>query len=275
MIEPRASAVPPTSDAAELARIVCETCWAHFRSWDAWPGISVHHESDVTWTESPIAHVFFNQMFGARFGRGEARRRIAAVVTQARYRNVPVIWRVGPDSAPDNLGQRLEEGGFVFADHSAAMAMDLTRLDAGEDIAEHVAIEPVRDEATLRAWNSVAIEGFGFPAFVEEPGYQMHRAIGTDADKPHQHFLARIDGEPVGMATLLTLSGVATLQNLATRVAARRRGIGTALTRHVMREGRKRGFTTGVLQASAMGHGLYRTIGFREVGQLSSYRLSG
>ena len=46
------SVVPPTTDAADLAKIVCEACWAHFRSWGAWPGITVHSESDLTWTEA-------------------------------------------------------------------------------------------------------------------------------------------------------------------------------------------------------------------------------
>jgi ribosomal protein S18 acetylase RimI-like enzyme len=86
-------------------------------------------------------------------------------------------------------------------------------------------------------------------------------------------YLARIDGTAVGMATLVTECGVATLQNLATRKNARRHGVGTALTRHVMREGRKRGLATGVLQASSMGQGVYRRIGFREVGRVSEYIL--
>ncbi|MDA0368040.1 MAG: GNAT family N-acetyltransferase [Proteobacteria bacterium] len=266
-------AVPPSADAAYLARIVCETCWAHFRSWAAWPGIAVHVESDVTWTEAPIPHIFFNQVYGARFGRGESRRRIATMVSHARHLNVPLIWRVGADSAPENLGSRLEEGGFSFGDEAVAMAMDLQRLEAGEDIADHVTIESVRDDATLREWNEIGLEGFEFPNFAGEPSFQLHRAIGLDTAQPHQHFVARIDGVAVGMATLTIYCGVATLQNLATRAAYRRRGIGTALTRHAMREGRKRGFLTGVLQASPMGRGVYRDIGFRDVGIVSSYLL--
>lgn len=265
--------VPPTADVADLARIVCETCWAHFRSWAAWPGIAVHVESDVTWTEAPIPHVFFNQVYGARFTRGETRRRIATIVSHARHLGVPVIWRVGPDGSPDNLGLRLEEGGFSFGDDAVAMAMDLKDLEDGDDVAEHVAIEPVRDDATLRVWNDIGLEGFGFPPVAREPSFQLHRAIGLDDARPHQHFVARIDGVAAGMATLTTYCGVATLQNLATRTAFRRRGIGTALTRHAMREGRKRGFLTGVLQASEMGRGIYRDIGFRDVGTISSYLL--
>lgn len=265
------SVVPPTTDAADLAKIVCEACWAHFRSWGAWSGITVHAESDLTWTEAPIPHVFFNQVYGARFRRGETRRRISTIVTQAGHRGMPVIWRVGPDSTPGNLGRRLEEGGFRYADDALAMAVDLANFDLEEETPSHLVIEPVRDDAALREWTSVAAEGFGFPAFAAEPVFAMHRAIGLDAAQPHEMYLARIDGTAVGMATLVTDCGVATLQNLATVAGARRRGVGTALTRHVMREGRKRGLATGVLQASSMGLGVYRNLGFREVGRVFEY----
>jgi ribosomal protein S18 acetylase RimI-like enzyme len=267
------SVIPPTTDAADLAKIVCEACWAHFRSWDAWSGMTVHSEADVTWTEAPIPHVFFNQVYGARFGRGETRRRISTIVTQARHRGTPVIWRVGPDSTPGNLGRRLEEGGFKYADDALAMAANLASFDLEEEPPPHLVIEAVRDDAALREWTSVGAEGFEFPSFAEEPVFAMHRAIGLDTTLPHKMYLARIDGTAVGMATLVTDCGVATLQNLATRVSARRRGVGTALTRHVMREGRKRGLATGVLQASSMGQGVYRNLGFREVGRVFEYVL--
>jgi ribosomal protein S18 acetylase RimI-like enzyme len=265
--------VPPTTDAADLAKIVCEACWAHFRSWAAWPGITVHAEHDITWTEAPITHVFFNQVYGARFSRLETRRRISTIVTQAQHRGMPVIWRVGPDSTPDNLGLRLEDGGFTYVDDALAMAVDLAAFEIDEQPPSHIQIETVQDDAGLREWTSIGIEGFDFPTFAEEPVFAMHRAIGRDAARSHEMYLARIDGTAVGMATLVTECGVATLQNLATRKNARRQGVGTALPRHVMREGRKRGLATGVLQASSMGQGVYRRIGFGEVGRVSEYIL--
>jgi ribosomal protein S18 acetylase RimI-like enzyme len=186
---------------------------------------------------------------------------------------MPVIWRVGPDSTPDNLGRRLEEGGFKYADDALAMAVDLGHFDIDEEAPAHIQIEAVRDDPGLREWTSIGAEGFGFPAFAEEPVFAMHRALGLEPERSHQMYLAHVDGAAVGMATLVTDCGVATLQNLATRENARRHGVGMALTRHVMREGRKRGLATGVLQASTMGQGIYRNIGFREVGRVLEFVL--
>jgi ribosomal protein S18 acetylase RimI-like enzyme len=235
--------------------------------------MKVHNDADLTWTEAPIPHVVFNQVYGARFRRDETHRRISTIVTQARHRGMPVIWRVGPDSTPGNLGRRLEEGGFKYADDALAMAVDLSSFDLEEEAPPHLVIEPVRDDAALREWTAVAADGFGFPEFAADPLFEMHRAIGLDAAQPHQMYLARLDRTAVGMATLVTDCGVATLQNLATIADSRRCGVGTALTRHVMREGRKRGLSTGVLQASSLGLGIYRSIGFREVGRLFEYSL--
>ena len=268
-----APVVLPNTPTPDLARIVCENCWTHFRSWAAWPGITVHHEPDVTWSEAPIPHVFFNQVYGARFRYSAAERRIATLKGHAERRGMPLIWRVGPDSTPGNLPRLLERGGLTYADDGLAMAMDLAQLDLRDPTSSHVVIRDVRDDAALRLWTEIGIEGFEFPASMAGPVFDMHRAMGLGPDRNHQHFLAGIDGETVGMATMTTHCGVVALQNLATRRAYRRRGVGTALARHVMREGRKRGFRTGVLQASSLGQGLYRAIGFREVGRVFEFVL--
>ncbi len=261
--------VPPSTRVEDLARIVCENCWAHFRSWNAWDGITVHHEKDVTWSEAPLRDVFFNQVYGARFRYSAAERRIRTLVGDAERRGVPLIWRVGPDSAPGNLGLLLEKAGLSYADDGLAMALDLAQLPNLET--KHISIEPVRNDAEMRTWTEIGIEAFGLaPAFTEAV-YEMHRAMGMGPDKPHQHFLARIDGTAVAMATMTTYCGVAALQNLGTLEAWRRRGAGTALTRHVMRAGRDMGFKTGVLQSSVLGQGVYRALGFPEVGRVYEY----
>jgi ribosomal protein S18 acetylase RimI-like enzyme len=59
--------------------------------------------------------------------------------------------------------------------------------------------------------------------------------------------------------------GTVGIYNVATLREARGLGLGGALTRYAIAEGRRRGATVAILQASAMGRHLYETIGFREV----------
>ena len=173
MLDVAKSAVPSTTDATELAKIICEACWSHFRSWNAWSGMKVHNDASLTWTEAPIPHSVFNQVYGARFRSDETHRRISTIVTGARQRGMPVIWRVGPDSSPRDLGRRLEEAGFKYADDALAMAVDLSSFDLEEEAPPHLVIEPVRDDAMLREWTAVAAHGFGFPEFVADPLFEI------------------------------------------------------------------------------------------------------
>ncbi len=79
-------------------------------------------------------------------------------------------------------------------------------------------------------------------------------------------FVAYLEGEPVACAMTLLSHGIAGVFYVATVEHARRRGLGDALTRIATREGFRLGAAAAWLGASEMGAGLYRRIGFRELG---------
>jgi ribosomal protein S18 acetylase RimI-like enzyme len=58
---------------------------------------------------------------------------------------------------------------------------------------------------------------------------------------------------------------------VATLPAARRRGIGSALTLRALLEGRARGYRVGVLAAEEAGVGLYRRLGLQEYCKIGCY----
>ena len=265
--------LPAIAAKRDLALAVAHSCWAHFRTWAAWPELDVIVDTDVTYTLCRVPHVLFNQAFGARFTSATADSRIADLAARARDRGVPLLWRVGPDSRPADLGERLIQSGFTHVDRAAGMAIDLSRIE-DQTFSDDVILRPVRTAADLEHWNDIGVEAFEVPAFAAASCLAMHAALGIGSDVTHWPYLADIDGEPVAMAALTFFAGVACLQTLATRERARNRGLGTALTRHVMEEGRRRGFETGVLQASAMGCSVYKKLGFREVCHIDEYLLA-
>jgi ribosomal protein S18 acetylase RimI-like enzyme len=79
-------------------------------------------------------------------------------------------------------------------------------------------------------------------------------------------FVAYMDGEPVASAMTLVSHRVAGVFYVATVEHARRRGLGDALTRMAARAGFELGAQAAWLGASEMGAGLYRRIGFRDLG---------
>ena len=79
-------------------------------------------------------------------------------------------------------------------------------------------------------------------------------------------FIAYLDAEPVACAMTLVSHRVAGVFYVATVEHARRRGLGDALTRLAARTGFDMGADVAWLGASEMGAGLYRRIGFQELG---------
>lgn len=59
--------------------------------------------------------------------------------------------------------------------------------------------------------------------------------------------------------------------NLGTLAAARRRGIGTALTTLQLREARERGCTTASLQSTPIAAGVHAALGFADLGRYLEY----
>ena len=79
-------------------------------------------------------------------------------------------------------------------------------------------------------------------------------------------FVAYMGAEPVACAMTLVSHRVAGVFYVATVEHARRRGLGDALTRMAARTGFEMGAGAAWLRASEMGAGLYRRIGFEDLG---------
>jgi GNAT superfamily N-acetyltransferase len=102
----------------------------------------------------------------------------------------------------------------------------------------------------------------GFEATREQAGALVNQALlamaGCDA------FVARSAGEPVSTSSTIRVGEGAGVYGVATPPAHRGRGFGAAVTAHSVREAFARGAAFSYLQASAMGHPVYRRIGFED-----------
>jgi GNAT superfamily N-acetyltransferase len=78
-------------------------------------------------------------------------------------------------------------------------------------------------------------------------------------------FTVRLDGQPVGASAAIRTGHVGGVYAVGTLEPARRRGVGTAASWAAVAAIRSWGCDTAVLQASEMGYGVYRAMGFRTI----------
>jgi GNAT superfamily N-acetyltransferase len=79
------------------------------------------------------------------------------------------------------------------------------------------------------------------------------------------YFLGTLDGDRVGISTAVLTGRSGGIYSVATLEAARRRGVGSAVTWAAVDAIRDWGCSAAVLQSSEMGYPVYRAMGFREV----------
>ena len=101
--------------------------------------------------------------------------------------------------------------------------------------------------------------------------YDVHVDLGLGADLAVQRYVGYLDGRPVAMSALFLGAGAGGVHEVATAKDARRRGIGASVTLAPLRRAPELGYRIGVLQASAMGAGIYARVGFRQVCSFSLY----
>ena len=235
------------------------------------PHTELHESPDLMWfvTGAPIR--YFNGVVHTQWREDEVAGRIEETLAHFQARQAPMLWWVTPSTQPANLGQHLAAHGLAHAGDFAGMAVDLLALNEEIAAPPGLTIERVRDRAALHTWVDAACSGFGFPAAIADPMFEVFDALGLGDDVPLRRYLGRLDGAPVATSSLFLGAGVAGINYVATDPAVRGQGIGAHMTLAPVRDGRTLGYRIGVLESTPMGSNVYRRLGFQTYCDLSCY----
>jgi ribosomal protein S18 acetylase RimI-like enzyme len=194
---------------------------------------------------APESGVYNNALLPRGLDVGRSREVIAAVEEVYREAGIPryAIW------AHEAAGA-LEAGGLRFDTSTRAMATSLDRL----------AVPRPEIELADLDWATYV------QRFLEIPDL----LCGASAEEFHLR-VARLDGREVGAVIAWDHEGDRGIFNLGTVPAARRRGVGTALTALLLHEARERGCTTASLQSTPIAEGVYAALGFADLGRYLEY----
>jgi ribosomal protein S18 acetylase RimI-like enzyme len=169
-----------------------------------------------------------------------------------------IKWGVWIEDDDGPARSALEAAGLVLDSQpvvQGAQLADIGGLDAPEEA------EPV-EGSLLAAINELA---YGLAPGALEPAL---------ADLPPEVFRARgvrHDGEILAVGAHLPGDGDAHVTMVATHPAAQRRGLGARILRALLRDARELGCRTSTLEASRAGAGVYRALGYRDLGRMLLY----
>ncbi len=251
-----------------------ENLFAAFRSFQDWPRLKVHDEPEYLWTISDIPCSLFNSVLRANLAPGRVDAAIEAAIDRCRSRHVPMLWWTGPATQPSDLAVHLAAKGFQ-GEEEPGMAVLLETLPVSPPPPSGFIVERVTDLDALAHWCRVCCEGFGIPNFTAEDYFDLFRSLGLAPDLPWRHYLGWLEGEPVATSSLFLSDGAAGIYNVATLPRARRRGFGAAMTATALGAAQAGGYPVAILQASEMGAGVYRSLGFDEFCKIGQYVWTG
>lgn len=182
-------------------------------------------------------------------------------------RRFPILsaW-IPPGAQPSDLVDRFARRGFVLDDEPVpAMSAALAEFTMGEppdDVEWTVARDPTATAIAI----DVLCRGFGVPDSVR-PVFEHALALPPNPPSQLGTFVVSLAGKPSATALGVVVDDVVAIYNVATVPEARERGLGSFATRLTMQHGLEAGARTAILEASEMGHSVYRRLGFREVGR--------
>jgi GNAT superfamily N-acetyltransferase len=227
---------------------------------------------EIEWVITGVWDNTFNGVVRAQLSEAHVDQVIDEVASRFRERNVPHLWFLNEDSRPANLEQLLSAHGWERLCEGVGMAIDLSAIASPFPPPPDLTVERVVDEEGVTLWGT-------FHRYLEndqrdEPRERLYISLGLAGDQPLRHYLARVNGEPVGALSLFLGQEAAGIYNVEVADHWQRRGVGTAMTRAVLEEARRLGARVGVLGPTRESRSMYERLGFvlhREA--LASYSL--
>jgi ribosomal protein S18 acetylase RimI-like enzyme len=217
------------------------------------------HSHNITWTITGVDSNDYNGVVWTRLTPEEADHTVPALVDRFRNRKLPALWHLDAASQPADLAQRLERLDCRALASGVCMAAALEKVASDIPLPDGLSVQRVTSQADLSAWIDVWIQNDDEP---RGPREQLYSSLGISGTEPLRHFIARLDGQAVGVSQLFLGARSAGLYCVSVLPSFRQRGIGTALTLTALRIAQREGYTVGVLGPSPEGQSLYQRLGF-------------
>jgi len=227
-------------------------------------------KNEITVINSHKSADMFNIICKAKSSKSEHIQQVIDVFTT---RKLPFAWWTGFKDESNDLITQLERLHFSRTESELGMAVNLSELSA-KDIFPELKIKSVDNDLLLNDFVSVLTELIPNDNAAIKEFYTSAKKFILDNNSALKLFVGYLNKKPVATSALFMHAGVAGIWDIVTLPEARRKGIGTDMTLHALNEGRKLGFSIGVLTASDEGQFVYSKLGFIPIQQFYIYNLT-
>jgi GNAT superfamily N-acetyltransferase len=221
-------------------------------------------------TSTPVA--LFNSVMDARIALEKVYATIEVILSDAKERDVPILWWTGPSTRPVDLERYLMKHGFSHDDEAPGMAVDLEKLIENLPTPKGLVIQPAQNDANWEIWSKTMALGFEIPSQFSYYQKAWHNLLRQVDDEPLLPFIGWQNDQPVATCLLFLAAGVAGIYSVTTIPEARRRGMGGWMTLYSLQHARDMGYQIGILQSSEMGLNIDRSLGFKVLCKINMYR---
>ncbi len=220
-----------------------------------------HRAADLTWVVTGLPTEEANGVIWTRLSPDAADAQVPALVEQFRFQGLPAVWRLDSATEPADMAARLEALGCEPVPPGVRMGAALADLAREMSRFPGLTVDRVESAEDLRAWfdiwSSITAEPPG-------PRIQFYSHLDVSGRQPLQFYLAKIDGEPAGIAELFMGGRAAGLYSLGVAPRFRGRGIGTALVLTPLLVARTHGYDLGVVEPADESLPMFEHLGFEQ-----------
>ncbi len=227
----------------------------------SWSKGEVHEDPEMIWCRSDIPYLPFNMILRSNMSSRNVDEAIENALSRYRDHDVPVLWWIGPETQPRDLGQHLSDFGLKRIGEMPGMAIDLSQVDEDVPYPLGLRIRVVEDFSTMEDWARIWREAFIASQEYATAFDDLVRFLVFDSSSECICYIGSSKDEPVAISMVHYGSGVAGIYNVGTIPGLRGKGIGTAMTVFSLLEAKSRRYQISTLHSSDLGLGVYKWIG--------------
>jgi ribosomal protein S18 acetylase RimI-like enzyme len=255
-----------------LLKKIEENSFAHFKYLPGLLGYKVKRCTAGTIINCGLGTSMFNIVCETRVNSNEnVETMVDAVIKE--YDCQPFAWWLGQEANSKELGEVLQDKGFIVETVEHAMVCDLDNFDHGEFTHNNIGlnIKLVENKDDLADFISVLL-----PYDSAAQTFYARLADPKQSSKEKLFIGYAGGGFPMVIGSVYLHEDTGGIFCLITAESSRGRGYGTAMMRYMMAVIKQSGMRYATLSASSdSGYRIYQRLGFEKVGELECYEWRG